>query len=169
MTRAEIFELKKKKKCESLARNNYRGKGSTQRARDFIESALGKECPYCGRVLTLNNLELDHKVPLMRTKIKKNEYTAKELELLNDDSNKGPICNVCNAAKGELNDYEFAGLIDHLKIWEKSCDPTHWINNAFTWSSPESKLLHLVISPNKATMQYVLSKMKSAGLRFVKK
>jgi 5-methylcytosine-specific restriction endonuclease McrA len=32
----------------------------------FIREALGRPCRYCGKILTVDNFEIDHKIPLDR-------------------------------------------------------------------------------------------------------
>ena len=142
------------KKARLIAGNHYRGKGKTAKVLALLEETIGTKCPYCGETLTIQNIVLDHAVPILRPKLKKNLYSEQELELLTSDDNKILCCETCNKAKGDLDDVEFGSLIFFLKQWEKELDEFHNMEGVYN------------LSPKKGTWKEVLKRMKSGGLRF---
>jgi 5-methylcytosine-specific restriction endonuclease McrA len=142
------------KKAKLIAGNHYRGKGKTAKVLALLEETIGTKCPYCGETLTIQNIVLDHAVPILRPKLKKNLYSKEELELLTNDDNKILCCETCNKAKGDLDDIEFKLLISALKNFE---------NIVKQWHCHE-KIYQL--SPKKGTWKEILTRLKSGGLRF---
>lgn len=101
------------------------GRGSQERMIKLIEKYLGEKCKYCGVELTLDNMSLDHKIPLphclskpsKRTKNSKMyaEYTPEKIKELNSEENLHFICLKCNRRKGNLTDEEYSELIKFLE------------------------------------------------------
>lgn len=61
-------------------------------------------------------MSVDHYTPLLRSKIKKGEYSEQELEKLNNKDNLHIICDPCNRAKGEIPHRDFMWLLDILSL-----------------------------------------------------
>ena len=93
------------------------GKGSTKKVREMLTEALDKPCYYCGKKLTLDNIQLDHKKPMFRTFDIINGVQnppIKDFVRLNRPQNLRFICRICNLTKGTLPENEFKKLIDFL-------------------------------------------------------
>jgi hypothetical protein len=162
MTDKQIAKIRKKAK--SVASNHFRGGGKTERVFKLILEAIGKPCPYCKEEITIENISLDHAIPLIRSRLPKSKqvlqgkaepYTPEELKALTHDDNKLFCCSTCNAAKGDFDDIEFDLLIKCLTKWEQACIIQHELYE---------KIYQL--SPKKGKKKEVLSRMKSGGFRF---
>lgn len=99
------------------------GKGGTDRMEEFLITYLGKPCVYCGITLELSNCSLDHKVPLIRNRMKhraKNshnklsQYTDEEVAFLNRIENLQVICKTCNMIKSDIPHEDFIKLMKFL-------------------------------------------------------
>ena len=96
------------------------GKGSTNKVREMLIEVLGKPCYYCGKELTLDNIQLDHKKPMLRSfdlidgKLIIQNPPAKDFIRLNRPQNLRFICEICNLTKGHLPENEFKKLIEFL-------------------------------------------------------
>ena len=77
----------------------------------LTEASLGKQCPYCLIVLTVENVSLDHAVPKARVARKSEQNALSNLQC---------VCRECNQVKGEFTDYEFVGILNWL---ESDCEP----------------------------------------------
>jgi len=63
--------------------------------------ALGSDCPYCGNLIDIKNISLDHMVPLERGGVSyKNNVEI--------------ICTKCNIRKGIMTDKEFAWIMSKI-------------------------------------------------------
>lgn len=110
---SEIFN----KKVRNYVRTLKWGKGSTKKVSEMLNEALGKTCYYCGKELTLGNIQLDHKKPMLRTFDFVDGIQnppVKEFIRLNRPQNLRFICRTCNLTKGILPENEFKKLIDFL-------------------------------------------------------
>lgn len=158
MTREELkkqhFDTRRATLIKNIACHHYQGRGSTAKAREFVDTWLGKPCPYCGVLLTVDNLQLEHAIPLQRKKIEKGYFTEKEVALLNSFHNKIGSCAGCNAAKGDLDAYEYKTLLAYLTTFEQVCK--HHREKA-TLSELER------LSPGVGSKAYILRRMKSSG------
>ena len=74
--------------------------------REFVRTKLtdNPRCHYCGRKLTPQNFELDHRLPLARG----GHYTLENTDL---------ICGSSNAQKGKLTEFEFGALLEFIASW----------------------------------------------------
>ena len=110
---SEIFN----KKVRNYVHTLKWGRGSTNKVREMLIEVLGKPCYYCGKELTLDNIQLDHKKPMLRTfdivDGIQNPPT-KDFIRLNHPQNLRFICKMCNLTKGHLPEKEFKKLIDFL-------------------------------------------------------
>lgn len=70
--------------------------------RQMLYDAYGQPCKYCGRTMTVKNMQLDHIVPLS----KGGDSTLENLQI---------ICKTSNAMKGSLDEENFLMLLDWLK------------------------------------------------------
>lgn len=119
-----------KYKAENLINGLGWGIGGTVRMMNLIEKYLGTTCCYCGTLLTLDNLSVDHKTPFMsskrKRKISKNiqikrdvDYTPEQREKLNNENNMHIVCITCNRMKGNLNHEQFTSLLKFLSSDEE--------------------------------------------------
>lgn len=69
--------------------------------REMMLENYGKPCKYCGRLLTIKNMVIDHIVPMS----KGGPSTRKNLQ---------PICRVSNNMKGSLEEKDFLVLLEWL-------------------------------------------------------
>jgi len=67
----------------------------------IIENKLNTECKYCGTILTLKNMSIDHRIPKSRN----GSCDVDNLEV---------ICAGCNRKKASLTDCEFKTLLKFL-------------------------------------------------------
>lgn len=84
------------------------GKQSVMKA--MLETAVNTPCVYCGTILTLDNLQVDHKTPLKG--LHKNGPLRRQLDVR---ENLQMICRKCNLAKGALSDAGFRKLLAFLR------------------------------------------------------
>lgn len=88
VTRSKKYEVECKATIEDL--------------RELIYEAYGTPCKYCGRLMTIRNLVMDHTIP-----ISKGGTSNKE--------NLQIICKPCNTMKGSLEQENFDILLKWLK------------------------------------------------------
>lgn len=91
------------------------GRGATDKMIRIILKVLGKPCYWCGKKLTIDNIQLDHKIPLKRPSI----YSPITLRRLNSPKNLRIICWRCNQIKGTIDEKDFQKLMDLLKMDKK--------------------------------------------------
>jgi 5-methylcytosine-specific restriction endonuclease McrA len=167
MTRAEITQAKYDKKYKALvtnlASNHFHGQGGRDKARAFIAEWVGKRCPYCNEIISIYDLELDHKVPMLHPKLKKGLYTQEEIDILSSDGNITGCHKACNRAKGSLDFKEFKMLLHELSIWETSCKIHRSIIEGMP-KDPEYK--RYMLSPFLGSKQYILTKLKASALKY---
>ncbi|MFW6173236.1 MAG: HNH endonuclease [Elusimicrobiota bacterium] len=65
----------------------------------LIKKSLGKKCPYCGEIITTENMSLDH----MNPQTKGGSNSLDNLHIVD---------NICNRRKGELTHEEYKSLIN---------------------------------------------------------
>lgn len=70
--------------------------------RELIYEAYGTPCKYCGRTLTIQNLVIDHKVPISK-------------DGASNKDNLQVICKTSNGMKGSLTEEHFDILLEWLK------------------------------------------------------
>lgn len=75
--------------------------------RQAIYDKMGGHCAYCGCELTLENMQVDHKIP-----VKLYETDAITNEELNSFENLLPACRSCNHYKDTLTVEKFRQLIE---------------------------------------------------------
>src|SRR5690242_6101955 len=79
-----------------------RAGGDKEKLREWVgflvDTTLGANCFYCGVLLALANISLDHKVPVSRGGA-------------NTQENLQAICRRCNQAKGSFTDKEFDAIV----------------------------------------------------------
>lgn len=75
-----------------------------------LNRAIGKKCPYCERIIDVNNASLDHMKPLQRNK----GLEKKKIIELNQPNNLQIICRKCNLLKSDLSDTQFIALFEFL-------------------------------------------------------
>lgn len=76
--------------------------------RVFVHSKYGGRCAYCGTPITLDEMQVDHYLPLRRRK--KNGLERDSLE------NKKPACRVCNHYKAGLLPENFRKVMKKLHL-----------------------------------------------------
>lgn len=89
------------------------GKGSTQKMDALLRPKIGTTCKWCGNCLTLKNISLDHREPLLRAKLE--QYTTEEVKRLNAVENLDFICQKCNKTKSTIPEEKYAKLLKWLK------------------------------------------------------
>lgn len=114
------------KKCRYLARSNdpirkkaftmssfitFGGSGKLDYFDDLLRSKLNTTCIYCGTLLTLDNVSIDHIEPFTTTTARKNLAIKRQLDR---KENLQIICRGCNQMKGKLNHNNFVKLMDFL-------------------------------------------------------
>lgn len=103
-------------KVRAISANIVLGKGKKELIRNLIESALDSQCLYCGVVLTLDNLSLDHKVAIAGAtsrRQKANNYLIRRE--LDRPENLQIICKDCNFRKSDFDHEEYMALLSFLK------------------------------------------------------
>jgi len=71
----------------------------------LTEASLGKICPYCPVILTVENVSLDHTVPKARVARKSEQNALSNLQC---------VCRECNQVKGEFTHNEFVRMLELL-------------------------------------------------------
>jgi hypothetical protein len=78
---------------------------------DFFDAlfrqAINTPCKYCGTILTLNNMNVDHIEPL-------GSRTTRRQRLPDRPENLQVICRGCNQEKGDLSDEKYRKLLGFL-------------------------------------------------------
>ena len=69
-------------------------KGFSQKVREEVFRKYDGHCAYCGKVLTTNDFQIDHLIPVARERF--GQYTSEELETF---KNYMPACRRCNHYK----------------------------------------------------------------------
>ncbi|WP_236884397.1 HNH endonuclease [Clostridium baratii] len=140
MTSDELGELDKvrnywKKKGLNtliLYPNNIR---SNDYRKKFLSSNNGIKgyffCAYCGKIMDINTLTVDHIFPIERTaksNLLKKILRMMNIENINDIKNLAPCCKRCNSRKGsKVGLWTIRGLLGRYKFtW-----PTIWITIIF--------------------------------------
>lgn len=71
-----------------------------QEIRLALFNKYNQRCFYCHKLLTLDSMTLDHRIP--RAKIKEQQLFSNELQ-----DNLVPTCQGCNKRKGSMTEQEF--------------------------------------------------------------
>ena len=94
------------------------GRGSKEKRpllMKMIQGAIGAPCPYCGVVVTLDNISLDHKTPYGDTDARRSKKGNEEIRRKMDDpSNLQMTCLRCNSMKADMTDQQFRDLLEFL-------------------------------------------------------
>ena len=99
------------KRAMSISSSITFGAGKKEFFVSLVRNAIGKHCPYCGVMLTLESMSLDHKIPFGETKYRMNKLIQKQL---NKPENFQIIDKKCNTIKGNLSHEKFKKLMDFL-------------------------------------------------------
>ena len=89
----------------------FGGKGKLEYFDQLLRSKLNTPCRYCGTLLTLDNVSLDHIEPFVTTAARKNPAIKRQLDR---SDNLQMICRGCNQMKGILSHDNFIKLKDFL-------------------------------------------------------
>lgn len=89
------------------------GRGSAAQMDGLLRPKIGTPCRWCGVEITIKNVSLDHRQPILRSKI--DQYTAEELTRLNASGNLDFICLKCNRTKSTIPEEKYAKLLSWLK------------------------------------------------------
>jgi len=86
--------------------SSFKARYRLDNIKTLFKENYGSECPYCGCVLNVNNMSLDHITPIARNgnNIEKNIQVT---------------CKVCNRRKGRLTDKEYRELLKLIDGFEK--------------------------------------------------
>lgn len=89
----------------------FGGKGKREYFANMLREHLNKPCRYCGSMLTLENISLDHIEPFNSTAARKNTVIKKQMDR---KENLQMICRPCNQMKGTLSHDKYIKLLDFL-------------------------------------------------------
>ena len=89
----------------------FGGKGKLEFFDALLRSKLNTPCRYCGSLLTVDNVSIDHIEPFVTTAARKNPLIKKRLDR---SDNLQIICRGCNQMKGNLSHDNFVKLLDFL-------------------------------------------------------
>lgn len=107
-------------KARALSANLIFGMGKGNKGKlDFIEGlikdSIGCGCKYCGVILNIDNINIDHKTPFGKTKYRRDKIDFVEERLkLDAIENIHIICGKCNRIKGNMTDKEYRELLEFL-------------------------------------------------------
>lgn len=89
----------------------FGGQGKLDYFDQLLRSKLNTPCRYCGDMLTLENVSLDHIAPFTTTAARKNPAIKRQLDKI---QNLQIICRKCNQMKGNLDHRNFIKLLTFL-------------------------------------------------------
>lgn len=99
----------------SLGANVKLGKGKKEFMRKMLVKATGKPCPYCKKILDLEDCSLDHKIPIGKAKYRRKKIKyATELAKVDTRENLHIVCKECNQLKGKIPHKKYLKLIAFL-------------------------------------------------------
>lgn len=112
-------------KASKFVQGLHWGKGGQDRMVTLMQKFLGQKCKYCDKIVTLENCSLDHKTPVLRSKL--STMPKEQIDALNSADNLQLLTRDCNKAKGKIPDEKFQKLMDFLDtdpilkvlVWEK--------------------------------------------------
>lgn len=88
------------------------GKGKREFFYNLVKESIYKHCIYCGVMLILENISLDHIIPFGTTELRNSKIMQKQL---NVSENLQIICRKCNGIKGNLSHDKFIKLLGFLE------------------------------------------------------
>lgn len=100
------------KKALTLSSPIVFGKGRKEFFYKIVSESIGKHCRYCGAMLNLDNISLDHIVPFGTSELRMSKLVQKQL---NVPENLQIICKRCNGVKGNLSSEKFVKLLEFLE------------------------------------------------------
>jgi hypothetical protein len=113
------------RKATVLGANLLMGSGKKAWITENLIAVLDQPCRYCGDVLTLENVTIDHKAPYSSSKKRRNKSENKEHRRFMDRrENLQFICGPCNQLKGSLDENQFDRL---LAFFSKNSDMSDYI------------------------------------------
>lgn len=89
----------------------------SKQTRKLVYAKYKGRCAYCGKEITVNQMQIDHLIPLRRntTQEEIDRFNRNNVEHIekgtNELSNLMPACSSCNAAKGEMTVNKFRQTI----------------------------------------------------------
>ena len=102
-------------KAKTLGANVRMGKNKTVLLQTLIEESLEKPCKYCGEILDILNISLDHIEPIGRNEIRRRKAEFVEERIYLDRlENLQIICRKCNSLKGKIPHTKFVKLLKFL-------------------------------------------------------
>ena len=106
-------------KAWSLSGSIKFGKGKKEFFIQLVTENINKPCPYCGTVISFENISIDHKIPRTGSKVydrklKHRTYTPEEMSELDTKDNLQVICRMCNSIKGNMSDIQYRSLLSFL-------------------------------------------------------
>lgn len=130
------------KRAMSISSSVTFGPGKKEFFVALVRAAINSHCPYCGVMLTLDTMSLDHKIPFGETKWRQNKLLQKAL---NKPENFQIIDKKCNTIKGNLSHDLFKRLMDFLNKNEnyvlKEYIYKKLVQSSLMWSFRSKKVL----------------------------
>lgn len=100
------------KKALTLSSPIAFGPGRKEFFYNLVSASIGKHCRYCGVMMGLDNISLDHIIPFGKSELR---YAKAVQKQLNVPENLQIICKKCNGIKGNLSHEKFIKLIEFLE------------------------------------------------------
>lgn len=100
------------KKALTLSSPIAFGPGRKEFFYNLVSNSIGKHCIYCGTMLGLENISLDHIIPFGKSELR---YAKAVQKQLNVPENLQIICKKCNGIKGNLSHEKFLKLLCFLE------------------------------------------------------
>lgn len=87
---------------------------------EMLKNAIDKKCPYCGKIITIENASVDHKIPRINSKVynrvtKKMTYSKEELYEIDHLDNLHIVCRDCNLLKSDFSHNEFLVVLKFIE------------------------------------------------------
>ena len=99
------------KKAMTISSPVVFGEGKRDFFYNLVKESLYKHCRYCGTILGLENISLDHIIPFGKTELRQSKLVQKQLNIA---ENLQIICRKCNGIKGNLSHEKFVKLLAFL-------------------------------------------------------
>jgi hypothetical protein len=103
-----------KLRAEILGSNLRMGKGKTEALMVLIAAAVGTPCPYCHKLISLENCSIDHMEPYGDRKVREHGTRATK-ESFDRIDNLQITCKKCNLEKEDFSDLQYRQLLSFME------------------------------------------------------